>query len=64
MESVKIVTTKGFLNGSEYVRRGSEIEVSEMRARELQANGLVSRKMAAEPQNKMAEKTANKSKGK
>lgn len=61
MNDVKVTTVKGFNNGGQYVGRGRQITVSELRARELEANGLVARaKQAPEPSNKMAPEAENK----
>ena len=64
MEDVKITAVKGFLNGNVYAKKGTTLQVSEIRARDLEANGLAVRgeKKAPEPQNKMAAPPANKSK--
>lgn len=62
MSTITVVTTKGFLNGDRYVGRGQSIKVDEMRARALEANGLITRE-APDPKNKQAPKPANKSKG-
>lgn len=61
-DTVKVRTLKGFNDGHRYVRRGTELEVSETRARELERNGLVTReaKKAAEPANKKAPEPKNK----
>ncbi|NYT76548.1 hypothetical protein H0A71_06055 [Alcaligenaceae bacterium] len=64
MSDVQVLVERGFLNGLEYAKRGTEITVSEIRARDLESNGLVSRKMADKPKNKMAAKPNNKSKAK
>lgn len=61
MATIKVTTLKGFLNGAKYVGRGKEIDVSETRARNLEANKLVTRK-APDPKNKQAPKPTNKSK--
>ncbi|ARP89819.1 hypothetical protein CAL14_05550 [Bordetella genomosp. 9] len=64
MEDVKVITVKGFLNGGQYVRRGQIITVPELRARELEGNGLVARetKKAPDAANKMAKEPQNKAK--
>ena len=64
MEDVKVSVVKGFLNGSQYVTRRQTITVSELRARELEANGLVAReeKKAPAPSNKMEKEPQNKAK--
>lgn len=63
-ENITVRTLKGFNNGGTYARRGSEITVSELRARELERNGLITRELAAkaapEPQNKKAPEPRNK----
>lgn len=61
-DKVKVTTLKGFNDGGQYVRRNSEISVSESRARDLERNGLVTReaKKAAEPSNKKAPEPKNK----
>lgn len=61
-DEVKVTTLKGFDNHGQYVGRGREIKVTELRARELERNGLVTReaKKAAEPQNKKAPEPKNK----
>lgn len=73
MQEVKVTTLKGFLNGDQYVGRGRAINVSELRARELEANGLITRKpvqvenkKAPDPTvaTKTARKTAAKTAGK
>jgi len=63
-DQLTVVALKGFDNGGTYVKRGTEITVSELRARELERNGLISRdaKRAQVTQNKMAPKAANKGK--
>ncbi|WP_143277383.1 hypothetical protein [Bordetella genomosp. 9] len=45
-DKVVVATVKGFNNGDEYVGRGQVISVSEGRARELEANGLITRDAA------------------
>jgi len=67
MSTITVVTTKGFLNGARYVGRGQSIEVDEMRARVLEANGLITRntsgpayKVVSKPKNKMDISPANK----
>jgi hypothetical protein len=61
MENVKVTAVKGFLNGNEYVPRRRSISVGELRARELEAGGLVVReKKAPEPKNKMDGEPQNK----
>lgn len=64
MDKVTVMTLKGFINEGQYVSFGEVIEVSEMRARDLEANGLVSRseKKAPEPQNKMQPTPSTKGK--
>ncbi|WPQ35109.1 hypothetical protein [Achromobacter xylosoxidans] len=60
------IALKGFLNGSEYQRRGRPIEVSGERARELLRLGLIAEageKAAQEPQNKMNPPPENKGGG-
>lgn len=61
-DEVKVTTLKGFDNQGQYVGRGRVIKVAELRARELERNGLVTReeKKAPEPQNKKAPEPKNK----
>lgn len=62
---VTVKTIKAFNNGRQYVAKNCLIEVEEIRARELEANGLVERftaKKAPEPENKMAKEPKNKQK--
>lgn len=59
------IARKGFLNGSEYQRRGQPIDVSGERARELLRLGLIAEaggNAAPEPQNKMAPVSSNQDK--
>lgn len=63
MPEVKVKTIKGFLNGGIYAKRGTEITVDELRARDLLRNGLIEEydvKKAEEPENKKAQEPANK----
>lgn len=62
---VNLKTLKGFNNEGVYAKRGSTIQASELRAQQLERNGLVERlheKVAAEPENKAKQKPENKSK--
>jgi hypothetical protein len=65
MDKVKVTTVKGFDNEGQYAKRNSVIHVTEQRARELEANGLVVRgqKAAPEPSNKMKPAPENKRRG-
>lgn len=63
---MSFIARKGFLNGSEYQRRGRPIDVSGERARELLRLGLIAEaggKAAPEPQNKMNPPPENKGTG-
>lgn len=63
---MSFIARKGFLNGSEYQRRGRPIDVSGERARELLRLGLIAEagdKAAPEPQNKMNPPPENKGAG-
>ncbi|WP_047305227.1 hypothetical protein [Pseudomonas fluorescens] len=63
MPDIKVKTIKGFLNEGAYAKRGSEITVDEMRARDLLRNGLIEEydvKKAQEPENKKAPEPVNK----
>lgn len=63
---MSFIARKGFLNGSEYQRRGRPIDVSGERARELLRLGLIAEagdKVAPEPQNKMKPPPDNKGAG-
>ncbi|WP_278929755.1 hypothetical protein [Pseudomonas qingdaonensis] len=63
MPDIKVTTTKGFINGSTYVKRDREITVDELRARDLLRNGLIKdyrEKSAPAPENKMAPDPGNK----
>ncbi|MGE6916745.1 hypothetical protein [Achromobacter kerstersii] len=57
------IALRGFLNGSQYQKRGRPIDVSGERARELQRLGLIAAsegKAAPAPQNKMRPDANNK----
>ncbi|MEN5159695.1 hypothetical protein [Achromobacter spanius] len=63
---MSFIARKGFLNGSEYQRRGRPIDVSGERARELLRLGLIAEageKAAPEPQNKVKPPPKNKGVG-
>lgn len=63
MNEIKVKTRKGFLNAGVYAKRGTEITVSEIRAKELLRNGLIEEfemKSAPTPENKKAPEPANK----
>jgi len=63
---MSFIARKGFLNGSEYQRRGRPIDVSGERARELLRLGLIAGaggRAAPEPQNKMNPPPENKGAG-
>ena len=63
MPDIEVTTKKGFLNGHEYVKRGSDITVDEFRAKDLHRNGLIEDydvKQAPEPENKKGEEADNK----
>ena len=63
MPNIKVKTKKGFLNGDNYVKKGKEITVDEIRAKALLLNGLIEEydvKQAAEPENKQAKEADNK----
>lgn len=68
MEEIEVTTRAGFLNGRQYVKRGSTIVVDEVRAGDLHRNGLIedykgtkpAEKAAPDPQNKQAPAPRNK----
>lgn len=63
MDRIAVVALKAFDGIEGYVRRGATIWVSEFRARALEENGLISRKMNPTSQNKMAPLPQNKGNG-
>lgn len=63
MTDITVKTRKGFLNEGVYAKRGTEITVSEIRAKDLLRNGLIEEfemKSAPAPENKKAPEPANK----
>lgn len=63
MSNIEVKTTKGFNVGGTYIKRGSTIPVSEIRAGELLRNGLIEKydvKNASSHENKKAPEPANK----
>lgn len=64
MTDIKVKTVKGFEWRGDYARPGSDIEASELDARELLRNGLIedyNAKSAEAPANKKAAEPGNKS---
>lgn len=69
-DQLTVTALKGFDNAGTYVKRGAQITVSELHARELERNGLISRehpvisataeKAAPRPKNKKAPDPSNK----
>lgn len=62
--AIKGFNTDGLGSAEKYVKRGAEITVDELIARDLQRNGLIEdydMKNAATPENKQAPKPENKS---
>jgi len=66
MPDIEVTTIKGFNNQGQYAKRGCNITVDELRARDLLRNGLIEDyggKTAAKPENKAASPPANKAAG-
>jgi len=69
-DQLTVTALKGFDNAGTYVKRGTQIAVSELHARELERNGLIARenpevsgaaeKAAPRPKNKKATDPSNK----